>query len=56
VRDKEQYCVAILANCRDDLNLDSMESDIDMLWRTIKDAVVGKSPRPDLVWPTGSPL
>jgi len=59
VRDKEQYCVAILANSRDDstqANLDQMTFDIDRLWWNIKEAVEGKPPRPDLVWPTGSPL
>jgi CubicO group peptidase (beta-lactamase class C family) len=59
VRTTDQYCVAILANSRDDstqANLDQMMFDIDKLWWNIKEAVEGKPPQPDLAWPTGSPL
>jgi CubicO group peptidase (beta-lactamase class C family) len=60
VRTTDQYCVAILANSRNDstqTNLDQMISDIQNLWWIgIKPAVEGNPPRPDEAWPTGSPL
>jgi len=59
VRTTDQYCVALLANSRDDTpqaNLDQMMFDVDRLWWDIKEAVESKPPRPDLAWPTGSPL
>jgi hypothetical protein len=58
VRTTDQYCVAILANSRNDstqANLDQMMSDIDGLWWDIKKGVE-RGYQPDLVWPTGSPL
>jgi hypothetical protein len=60
VRTFDHYCVAILANSRDDstqANLDQMIFDMrEKLWWDIKKAVEGTPPRPYQVWPTGSPL
>jgi CubicO group peptidase (beta-lactamase class C family) len=48
VRSSDGFCWAILANTRDDANLDAMRTDIDSLGWTIKNGITD--------WPAGEPI